>query len=222
MDAISLTGLAISPAIAMVIIIYQGVTHKHVSLKSLINSFLLGGLSSFLVIIGIALSIKYGLQFSSDLYALLFFSFLVVGLLSEIGKFIVLKLFVLTDAKLKTPVHGILYTVTTSLGFSTMLALVMLFKPFHLTLPYALNMFLYLVGPANICFGVILGFFLGMVKFVDKPWVYNFSGLVCSIFFAGLFSFCMVTRDFKLLSLFAFGSSIVTMVFIFRAVYFKP
>jgi RsiW-degrading membrane proteinase PrsW (M82 family) len=222
MNTVSLAALLISPAIALVLYLYFIFTQTKMLSGILLKSFLWGGVSSVLCIFASYFALKQGLKVSTDLFALIIYSFLIVGLTSELGKFVVLKLFILSHDAVHPPVYGMIATIMAALGYATFMGLVFVFNPFDINFPFASNMYLLAIGPANVGFGVVLGFFLGMVRFIDKPWVYNLSGLASAMFFAGLFCFCMVTRDFKLLSLFSFGSSIVAMVLIFRAIYFKP
>jgi protease PrsW len=215
-------GLSISPAIALLLFIYLILINDKKFGWLLIKSYILGGISSFLCILAMYLAKREELQFSTNLTASLVYAFVIIGFSAEFGKFIILKLFVLRNQEVKTPVHGLFFSVMTSLGFATVMGVFFFFKILNSNPPFAFNMFLLLVGPANIGFGIILGYFLAWRKFLDYGFIYNIAGLVSASFFAGLFSFCMITQDYKLLSLFAFGSSIVAMVLIFRAISFRP
>jgi RsiW-degrading membrane proteinase PrsW (M82 family) len=222
MNSISYLALAISPGIALVIYIYLVLMNNKKFGWLLIKSFIAGALSSSLMILVVYLTKRTGLDIFSDLINTLIYSFFVVGFCAELGKYIVLKGFILSSPEVSTPVKGIIFSVMTSLGFSTIIAILFYFNLFDANPPYPANMYILLVGPSNIVFGVILGFFLGMLKFVESRWIYNFAGIVSASFFAGLFCFCLITKDYKLLSLFSFGSSIVVMVLIMRSIYFRP
>jgi len=222
MSLTSYLGLGISPALAILLYVYLILLNNKEFGRVLIKSFLLGGLSCSICILAIYLAKYEDLNIATDLVATLVYSFIIVGFSAEFGKFIVLKLFILTNKEVKSPIHGLAFSVMTSLGFSTLMGLIFFFNILNSNPPYGFNMYLLLVGPANVGFGIILGFFLGLVKFVESGFIYNIGGLLSAGFFAGLFSFCMITQDYKLLSLFAFGSSIVALVLIFRAMYFRP
>lgn len=222
MNPISIGGLLIPPGITLLFFLYLFATKRNDIMPLYLRSFLFGIFPTLLLLLSIYIFTSQGFEMTTNLGYALIYSFFIVGFISELGKYLVLKMFILTDSVVTTPVSGILLTIMTSLGFSTFFSILFYINPIQIPFPYAFNMLLLLIGPANIGFGVLLGFFLGMVKFVDKRWLYNVVGILCAAFFSGLFNFCMVTRDFKLLSLFAFGSSIVSMVFIFRAIYYNP
>ena len=216
MNSISSIGLGISPIIAIVLILYIVFFNKRKNVALLIKSYILGGSSAFLSVPAVYFAKISGMAVFDNLSDSLIFSFFIVGFFAELGKFIVLKLFILHHKEVVFPIHGMVYSVITSLGFSTMVAIFYFANFLNLNPPYPANMFILLVGPANIVFGIILGFFLGMAKFLEKSFVFNIAGLISSTFFSGLFTFCLLSHDYKLLSLFSFGSSIIVMVLIIR------
>jgi protease PrsW len=222
MKSIPYLALAISPSLALVLYIYLVLINNKKFGLLLIKSFIAGACSSVIMTLAIFLSSGTFVADFTNLSDTLIYTFLVVGFCAELGKFIVLKAFILSKPEVTTPVHGMIFSVMTALGFSTVVAILFYFNLFNANPPYPKAMYPLLIGPANIVFGVILGFFLGMVRFVETRWIYNIAGLLSACFFAGLFSFCMITNDYKLLSLFSFGSSIVVMVLIIRSIYFRP
>ena len=222
MTPISYIGLSISPVLALLLYFYLILINNKRFGWLLVKSFLLGALASGITILSIYLAKREEINISTDLLSTLIYTFLIVGFTGEVGKFLVLRLFILPDNKIKTPIHGLGLSVMTSLGFSTTFGLFFFFNLLNSNPPYAFNTFMLLVGPANVVFGIVLGFFLGLLKFVETRFIYNLAGLLSAGFFAGLFSFCMITHDYKLLSLFAFGSSTVVMVLVFRAISYRP
>jgi len=58
---------------------------------------------------------------------------------------------------------------------------------------------------ANIFFAIVMGFFIGMAKLGHNPFLNTTGGLFSAVVFHGLYDFCLITRDYKLLSVVAFG-----------------
>jgi hypothetical protein len=52
--------------------------------------------------------------------------------------------------------------------------------------------------------------------------MFTLTGLFGAAFFQGLFIFTLVTQDFKLLSLFAFGSTIIVFILGIKAAMTEP
>ena len=110
----------------------------------------------------------------------------------------------------------------TSLGFTTAAVLLFIFNLYESKPPYPMNMYLLLATPSNIIFGIVMGFFIGLSKFVESRFIYSLAGLVAASFFNGLFKFCLITHDYKLLNIFAFGSALIIVILIIRASNYRP
>jgi RsiW-degrading membrane proteinase PrsW (M82 family) len=185
----------------------------------LIRSFALGALGVLIMIAALSLSYVLGFNELRSLKSSLFFSFITVGLSSELGKFLVCRYLIIPKEQVDRPIDGITFSISTSMGFATLTLLLFVTNPIGIKdlYPYTLMPFIYV--PATILFSVILGFFLGMGKFSKPRYIYSLTGLLCATFFHGLFTFCLVTDDFKLLSLFAFGSTIIVFILGLKAAY---
>ena len=114
------------------------------------------------------------------------------------------------------------FSVMIALGFTTVTVLLFVFQLYDNNPPYPRNMYLFLAAPSNIIFAVVMGFFVGMSKFMESKFSYAIFGLLGAGFFNGLFKFCLITHDYKLLNLFAFGAALVVMVLIIKAVNHRP
>jgi RsiW-degrading membrane proteinase PrsW (M82 family) len=64
-------------------------------------------------------------------------------------------------------------------------------------------------GPANVIFGVIMGFFIGLGKLRKMRFIDSMTGLAAAIFFHALYDFCLLTKDYRLLLAFFIGSTII-------------
>ncbi|MEI6898851.1 MAG: PrsW family glutamic-type intramembrane protease [Bacteroidota bacterium] len=217
MTTTTIIGLALSPAIALSLFLYIYLLEKRKPWMVLLKGFAAGACATPLLFITVFIVKKVGLAGFSDLFDSLFYAFIVAGFSSELGKFIMLKFFIMPAKDIRTPTFAMVASVMASLGFASVVGLIFFLNIFNLNPPYPVNMFLILLGPANVIFGIILGFFIGRAKFDETPIVYNLVGLLSSSFFAGLLSFCLISHDFKLMSLIAFGSSAVVTVLVIKA-----
>jgi hypothetical protein len=55
----------------------------------------------------------------------------------------------------------------------------------------------------------MMGFFIGLGKLRKMKIIDSMTGLAAAVFFHGLYSFCLITKDFKLLLAFFVGSTII-------------
>lgn len=187
----------------------------------LLRSFVLGALGVIVLAAALLLSQLLGLNEIRSLKRSLFFAFITVGFSSELGKFLVCRYLIIPKKQIDRPIDGITYSIATAMGFATLALLLFIIDAFSIKnlYPYTLLTFIYV--PATILFSVILGFFLGMGKFAKTRYVYSTTGLLCAAFFHGLFTFCLITNDFKLLSLFAFGCTVIVFILGLKAAYTK-
>ena len=217
MSLTTILGLVLSPAIALILFFYIFLLEKRKPWMILLKSFAAGACATPLLFMTVIIVKKVGFAVYNDLFDSLFYAFVVAGFFSELGKFIMLKHFIMPSKDVRTPTFAMVVSVMASLGFASVVGLFFFLNIFNLNPPYPANMFLMLIGPANVIFGIILGFFIGTAKFMEGRIIYNLAGLLSSSFFAGLLSFCLLSHDFKLMSLIAFGSSAVVTVLVIKA-----
>jgi len=222
MTAISYIGLSLPPVIAIIFYIYLVLRNNSKFGLLLIKSFVAGVISSFILLLVLFLADMLDLDRFTSLYRTLFYAFVFVGFGAELGKFLVLRFYLLSKPEVDTPLHGITFSVMTALGFTTGAVLLFVFDIFESKPPYPLNMYLLLAAPSNIIFAIIMGFFVGTSKFMESKFLYAFGGLAAAAFFNGLFKFCLITHDYKLLNIFAFGSALIVVVLIIKAINYRP
>ena len=204
--------LIIAPLVAVVMYLYF---RKRASAKFshlLLLSYLAGGAGILLFLAAEAISYRLGLNDLGNLKRTLFYSFITIGGSAELGKFIVLRYFFVNKDEIRKPMDVITFSIMIALGFSTLALFLFAFNVFGIRLQLPPILYAYIFVPANILFSVIMGFFVGMAKFLKARIVYSLTGLMGAVFFHGIFNFCLLTSDFKLLSVFSFGSTIIVFV----------
>lgn len=206
MDYLSYISILIPPFIALLMFFVLRARKESFSRKLLIRSFIWGMLSIVIVILIQLLAAYFELDKLNNLRRILFYSLVIVAFFSELSKYFFLKVFCFPDEGFKTPLDGIIYSVMIAMGFATLNNILILVNIPHLSVNY-LNALT--SGPANLVFGSVMGFFIGLGKLRKLRWVDSMTGLAAAVFFHALYAFTLITKDYKLLTAFFIGSTII-------------
>jgi protease PrsW len=206
MEYLKFISFFIPPLIAILIYIYLRYKFNQFSYSLLLKSFLWGMISILLVLAMQLFASFFQLDDLSNIRRVLFYALVIMAFFAELGKFFFLKGFVYTRAEFKTPVDGIIFGVMISMGFATMNNIL-----FFINIPdLSVNLANVLTaGPANVIFGIMMGFFIGLGKLRKMRFVDSMTGLAAAVFFHALYDFCLLTKDYRLLWAFFIGSSII-------------
>ncbi|MEI6889643.1 MAG: PrsW family glutamic-type intramembrane protease [Bacteroidales bacterium] len=214
--------LAFAPVVALVMYLYLGRKYGKAFQKAMLQSFLAGILGVSVLVAAKLLSTLLGLNDLRSMKRLLFYSFITIGFASELGKFILYRYYIIPKKVIDKPIHGITMSVMTAMGFCA-IALPGFFLNLFPTQPsYPFTLYAFIFVPANIIFAVVMGFFVGMAKFIKTYFMFTITGLFGAVFFHGLFIFTLMTQDFKLLTLFTFGSTIIVFILGIKAALTEP
>jgi len=194
------------PLMAVLVYIYLKYKFTQWNYSLLFKSFLWGMFSILLVLLVQIAASLLDLDRLTNIRRVLFYALVIMAFFSELAKYIILKAFFYPDKGFKTPVDGIVYSVMIALGFATMNNILYFINIPHLTvnIPNALT-----AGPANAIFGLMMGFFIGLGKLRKIRVIDSMTGLAAAVFFHGLYSFCLLTKDYKLLWAFFIGATII-------------
>lgn len=214
--------LSFAPVMAALLLAYFANKNGRAFAMLLLKSFLLGMASVVVLFLAQVMSDYLGLNELRNLKRTLFYSFITVGLASELGMFIVFRYWIVTNPIIDKPVHGIAFSIMVALGFSTSRLVYFMIDPLGISELFPITLYTFVFVPANLIFAVFIGFFTGMARFLKSQFVYDMTGLFAATFFHGLFNFCLLSKDFKLLSLFAFGSMVIVFILGIKASVTKP
>lgn len=203
--------LGVAPIIALFIYLYFRKHHDAGFAKILFQSFIAGSAGVLLLLFGEYIAMKLGLNVLASIKRLLFFSFITLGATSELGKFIMFRYVILPKNHITRPLDAITVSVMISLGFSCVALIMFMFNLHDIQTLLPATLYPFVFVPANIIFAVIMGFFVGMSRLMKARIVFSLTGLLGAAFFHGIFNLCLVTNDFKLLSLFSFGSTLIVL-----------
>lgn len=219
MQAVVYLSLLVAPVVSLLVYLNFRNNGNIDFSKRLVKAWTGGIFAVAFLIIASYISYRSGLSDLRSLKRIVFFSFVTLAASSEIGKFIFLRFYVLRKITDDTPFRIILLSVMTTLGFSTAALGVFIFNLFNIRFHIPVTLYSLVFIPSNLVYAVLIGFFLGMARHLKVHFVYSLSGLISAIFFHGIFTLCILTRDYKLLSLFAFGSTVIVFVLALKAVF---
>ncbi len=182
--------------------------------QKLITAFSWGMFSIVVVTLFQYIASNYGLDPEKNLRQNIFYSFVVFGIGSELGKYLVLRYIYFPKDTFKGPIDGIVYSVFISMGFATIGNILYFVLPYfpEIDFTYAIT-----VVVANLFFAVIMGFFVGIAKSRQNKFVDAMTGLFGAAFFHALYNFCFITNDFKLLLFLAIGAFIIVILLYYKA-----
>lgn len=203
----------LGPILAFLLYFYVRYRFRQANCKLFYKSYFWGILSVILPAVVYLILYQKGYTNLSNLRRILFYSFVGIGFAQELGKFIVLRYFLLPSPNFKSPSDGILYSLMINLGSMSLIGiLILVFIP-------QVSPFI-LIGSlgVSIIFAVIMGFFVGLGKVRHNRFVDSSTGLFGASFFHGSFQFIIETHDFKLMVAFIAGSLIITLLLLFKAI----
>lgn len=214
MEFLKVVSFIIPPLIAVLVYFYLRYRFPGQSASLLMKSFLWGMLSILLVILVQIFASYFELDRLTNMRRLLFYSLVIAAFFSEFGKYFILKVLVYPKGVFRTPVDGIVFSVMISMGFATMNNILYFINIPHLSVNVVNTL---TAGPANAIFGVMMGFFIGLGKLRKIRFSDSMTGLAAAVFFHALYTFCLLTKDYRLLLAFFAGSTIIAISLCFAA-----
>ncbi|MBE0637898.1 MAG: PrsW family intramembrane metalloprotease [Bacteroidales bacterium] len=200
--------LLIAPVIFFILILLARKIMEKKVLNLFTSAYFFGLLTAIPMMLALYFVYEYWLVHVQSLRRILFFSFALIGFLSEFSKFLLLRFFYLPKESFTKPFDGVLFSVMIAMGYSTTANAYFLYD-----WKYSddLQIVLYTLPAANLFIGIILGFFTGMAKFRTN-YFDSLTGLTASFFFYGFYSFCLISQDYLLLGLLGGGIVIISML----------
>jgi len=217
MNTITYLSFLVSPVIVVLSVVYLDFKFSIKSWKFLRQAVFLGAVSVVVVVAANYLIKIVGLENLKNMRRTAFYVFVVVAFGSEFGKLLVLQIKFFKLKSFNGPLAGIIYSVFVSLGFAFVAVLLYAFGILGTEKMKLLSWFLWIYPFANIVFGIVLGFFIGMGKIRDNRLIDITTGLGISTFFHALFYFCFLTSDHRLLIFTGIGFVIIAITLIIKA-----
>ena len=185
MNILILLAFAIAPGIVIAAYIYLKDKHEREPIGLLLRSFLFGMVS---VMITLLISAPLGIFIpidKQDLSQQAIHAFLVVALVEEVSKYIFVRGVLYKNSNFNEPFDGIVYSVMVSMGFATLENIMYVVQGGWGVA--VLRMFT--AVPAHASFAVLMGYYLGLAKFVNHKSHYGWYGLVIATLFHGAYDY---------------------------------
>jgi RsiW-degrading membrane proteinase PrsW (M82 family) len=214
MDSKTIISFFIAPAIMIILALLSFKIMDRKTFKSYLGSYFLGILAVIPMILALVVANHFGMVHDRSIRRILFFSFFLVGFFAEFSKYLLLRFYFLPKDLISKPVDGILYSVNIALGFATVANIYFSLQWSGLLSIHIVN---FSLPFANLLFGVIMGFFLGMAKFRTN-YIDSLTGLGTAIFFQGFYNFCLISHDYLLLGLVSLGTLIIAIMLVVKSI----
>jgi protease PrsW len=188
--------LALAPAVFIAAYILYRDRNEPEPPNMLIRAFFAGALSPFLALWLGNFPQSMGLTDGGEGMQMLGYAFVTVAAAEELAKFIVLWYF--SRSKwFDEPFDGIVYGVMVALGFATLENFLYVFsvETMQDSMSIALKR-MFTAVPAHAAFGAIMGYFLGLSRYLHlrNPWV-TACGVLIAIFFHGAYDYFLMARS---------------------------
>lgn len=189
-----LFALALAPGITIVFFIIAKDKYNKEPFRVLLYAFLLGILSTIPAIM-IQLFLKGALNVSMGSTSILYYvlyAFGAVGFSEEFCKYCMLRYYAYPHKAFDEPLDGIIYGVLISMGFATL-------ENINYVMTYGFGtgiVRMFLSVPAHACFGVIMGYYMGLAKFnKESASRLMHKGLLLAVLFHGGFDFFLFLQQ---------------------------
>lgn len=194
-----LLSAAIAPSIALLYYFYMRDRYEKEPRRMLIKAFAAGSFAVIPVLLA-EMSLNIFELADSSLLAAGYTAFVVAGLVEEAFKYLIFFLYIWKDREFDEMYDGIIYCVFISLGFATVENVgYVLASGFNTALIRSLT-----AVPAHALFGVTMGYYLGIAKFI-RPHMkakYAWLGFIVPVILHGIYDFILFSQRFYMLILF--------------------
>ena len=157
----------------------------------------------------------------NNLRRMAFFVFVIVAFSAELGKFLPLRLKFYNQPGFKGPFESIRYSVLISLSYSMIAVVLFAFDIVGTEKIKTPLLFLYTYPFANIFFGIVMGFFLGLGKIRKNFFIDEVVALFITTFFHGIYYFCFITSDIRLFVVTTLGFIVIGITLLAKAMSIK-
>ena len=193
----SLLAIALAPGVAIMLYIYWRDRHDREPIRHLLICFILGILSAvFAVLIDKGLEpVQTEMTEPNSIGDKLFTAFIMAALVEEFCKFFMCRVYAYPKRDFNEPLDGIVYMVMVAMGFATIENVLYVFQNPETGMQTGI-LRMFLAVPGHACWGVIVGYFMGLAKFKAKnKFLYMFIGLFIGILLHGTYDAALFLRE---------------------------
>lgn len=190
---------ALAPSAALLYYFYMRDKYEREPRRYLLKAFLLGG-AIVVPVLFVEMALNIFDMADSSLLSAGYSAFVVAGLVEEAFKYLLFFLYIWKHREFDEMVDGIVYSVFISLGFATVENIAyVLSSGFNTALVRSLT-----AVPAHALFGVAMGYYLGIAKFVSAKYKRKYirMGFFIPVLLHGVYDFILFSQRFHMLIFF--------------------
>lgn len=219
LNMINFAPVVIAPIFFILLLAYLKFKYPKGDFSLFYLSFFVGVLAIGFIILTDWIIRLTGLGQLHNLRRSVFFTFVMVGGAAELAKFLVVMIIDVADKRFRTVSDGIVYCLATGLGFTS----AFIIYSFYLhPMSRDLELYMLTLTPMAMALAIIMGFFLGMGKVRSNLFIDSMTGLLAAAFFHGLYRFCILTQDNRLLAITITGTVIISLILLVKAIQTRP
>ena len=211
--------LLISPIIFLFLYLYLRYKFPKGQFRMLFIAVGLGVLMAIPVILFDQIAQWINVDGALSIRRMLLYSFVFVGFVTEVSKFIPLQGYVMKHKSFNGSPDGIIYAIAISTGLTSLYAVYYYLFGTHVEGDV---MYFYAIGPVNALLSVILGFFTGMGKVRKNRFIDSMTGIGAATFFHGLFRFALLSNDRLFFYLIALGTLFIALILVRKSLTTPP
>ena len=221
MNTAAYVSFLISPLILIIVflLIYYKYHPKNWSniFRAMVSGFIA---VLFLLVAGLVMEqVWHGNLF--NLRRMAFYVFVIVAFSAELGKMLPLRLYFYNKTGFKGPFESIRYSIIISLAYSMIAVILFAFDIVGTDVIKAPLLFLYTYPFANIFFGIVMGFFVGLGKMRKNLLIDESVALFATSFFHGVFYFSLISSDIRLFFVTTIGFIVIGIMLLVKSMSFK-
>ena len=221
MDLITYLSFFISPVLLLIAFIFIYYKFNINNWTNIRNAVLYGMGGVVLLLIANYITDLIWHDNLNNLRRMAFFVFVIVAFSAELGKILPLRLKFYNQPGFKGPFESIRYSVLISLSYSMIAVVLFAFDIVGTEKIKTPLLFLYTYPFANIFFGIVMGFFLGLGKIRKNFFIDEVVALFITTFFHGIYYFCFITSDIRLFVVATLGFIVIGITLLAKAMSIK-
>jgi len=222
MELTTYLSFLISPVILIVALVFIYYYYKPGSWKNIRNAVVYGMAGVVIIIVANYITDAVWHNNLFNLRRITFFVFVTIALSAELGKFLPLRLYFYKQPGFRGPLESIRYSVIVSLSYSVIATILFGLNIVGTDMLKEPLLFLYTYPFANIFFGIVAGFFMGLGKIRKNFLLIDEAvALFITTFFHGVYYFSFISSDIRLFFVIIFGFIIIGATLLVKSLSFQ-
>ncbi|RLD88617.1 MAG: hypothetical protein DRJ02_03525 [Bacteroidetes bacterium] len=222
MELTTYLSFLISPVILIVALVFIYYNYKPGNWKNIRYAVLYGMAGTIFIVVANYITDAIWHNNLFNLRRITFFVFITIALSAEFGKFLPLRLYFYKQPGFRGPFESIRYSVIISIAYSVIAVVLFGLDIIGTDKLKEPMLFLFTYPFANIFFGIVMGFFLGLGKLRKTFLVIDEAvALFITTFFHGVYYFCFITSDIRLFFVAIFGFIIIGITLLVKSLSFQ-